>query len=1234
MHPKTFSTSIRTIGLIHLAMLSMNLAWAQTNVTVPASVAQRGSSFAVDVQINDVTDLQGSHVQLSFDHSLIRFDGVAPGAFYPAGSIFQSTPAPGAGVNNVYVDQALAGGTPLTGSGVLFRINFTALEGGTGTITLPSVTLRDPMNGEIPATAVPGSVTINNPIPNISTISPDTKDAGDPAFTLTVNGSNFVPASVANFAGVPRATTIVSATQLTADILATDVAAGGLYNITVTNPAPAGGTSNEKVLTVNYLIDASAGSHGTISPSGAHIVAPPHINKTFTITPDEHYHVADVVVDGSSVGAVTSYTFTNVTANHTISATFAIDQFTITATAGPNGSIAPAGVTTVGYGESQSYTITPDVGYHVLNVLVDGVSHGAPTSYEFTNISANHTISATFSIDVFTITAIAGANGSITPPGVTTVIYGSNANYSITPSTGYHIVDVLVDGESVGALTSYDFLNVTANHTISATFDVNVYTITASAGPHGSISPPGVSNVNYAGSQSYTITPDEGYHVADVLVDGFSAGAVTSYDFMNVTTNHTIDASFAINVYTITATAGANGSISSPGVSDVNSGASKVYTMTPDPGYHLGGVIVDAIPVDPSLNPYTFSNVTANHTIHATFAQNSYDVAGVGVYWVDLNGDGIHDMRLNFTTVPLGGGTFSVYGYFAVPPTGHPQPPGALAYYLQMTTSMAAHSFSVQVTADMNGIAHFGTASTLVYYSGATANWVPIPGAYAVTSSYFDPSHAVYNFTLDQFSDLTFFNPAPGTTSDLYVGASATAASGSVVYPNTDWGPPTSYEPADWFWTGTQTLDFYLVPKVGATFNTGDVTLEWDNSIMTYESVDFASGGLFSTGTVTTPSPNRRRIQVASIHDVTVASGNFIAKVSFTLLKPGHSLLAVVGASFQNQASATVFMTPYQGEVKAYLGDFGRSGDPNTGDGKIDIWDLSPWSTSYWSGVSGGPGMANYKVKYDIGPTVDRTPFTLPQVDSKIDFEDLLIFSISFGQSAANQLPKLQAVPKEAVEVSLGKAVIIGNETRVPVVVGGGVTDIRGMKIQVTGQFDSFIGVEKGQLLQNYETPVMMLSRSAGQNIFIDCAVMGLDVQGIHQAGEVMILQFTGTPTIRLTGAEARDSRNMTLAVLTKNAADEMRPITYELRQNYPNPFNPTTTIAYDLPRSGNVRLEVYNMLGEHVTTLVNEVQEAGSYRVDWNGMDENQAPAATGVYFYRLYVGDFVGVKKMLFLK
>lgn len=69
-----------------------------------------------------------------------------------------------------------------------------------------------------------------------------------------------------------------------------------------------------------------------------------------------------------------------------------------------------------------------------------------------------------------TITASAGSGGSISPSGATTVNYGANQTFTITPSAGYYVADVLVDGSSVGAVTTYTFNNVTTNHTISATF--------------------------------------------------------------------------------------------------------------------------------------------------------------------------------------------------------------------------------------------------------------------------------------------------------------------------------------------------------------------------------------------------------------------------------------------------------------------------------------------------------------------------------------------------------------------------------------------------------------------------------------------------------------------------------------------------------------------------------------------------------------------------------------------
>ena len=175
------------------------------------------------------------------------------------------------------------------------------------------------------------------------------------------------------------------------------------------------------------------------------------------------------MVDGNTVGAVGTYSFSNITTNHTISATFVINNFTITSSAGANGTIAPLGATSVTPGTDQTYTITPDACYSVASVLVDGISVGAVTTYTFTNVSANHTISATFALSTYTVTSTSGANGSVTPAGASTVNCSGSITYTITPATCYNIADVMVDNVSVGAVTTYTFSNVTMNHTISAT---------------------------------------------------------------------------------------------------------------------------------------------------------------------------------------------------------------------------------------------------------------------------------------------------------------------------------------------------------------------------------------------------------------------------------------------------------------------------------------------------------------------------------------------------------------------------------------------------------------------------------------------------------------------------------------------------------------------------------------------------------------------------------------------
>lgn len=94
-------------------------------------------------------------------------------------------------------------------------------------------------------------------------------------------------------------------------------------------------------------------------------------------------------------------------------------------------------------------------------------------------------------------------------------------------------------------------------------------------------------------------------------------------------------------------------------------------------------------------------------------------------------------------------------------------------------------------------------------------------------------------------------------------------------------------------------------------------------------------------------------------------------------------------------------------------------------------------------------------------------------------------------------------------------------------------------------------------------------------------------------------------------------------------------PTEFVLRQNYPNPFNPVTEIKYVLPVDCFVKLDIYNILGEKVATLVDGFQTEGEKIVIWNGLDQRRQPLSSGIYFYRVTVDYAVsGTRKMLLLR
>ena len=152
---------------------------------------------------------------------------------------------------------------------------------------------------------------------------------------------------------------------------------------------------------------------------------------------------------------------------------------------------------------------------------------------------------------------------------------------------------------------------------------------------------------------------------------------------------------------------------------------------------------------------------------------------------------------------------------------------------------------------------------------------------------------------------------------------------------------------------------------------------------------------------------------------------------------------------------------------------------------------------------------------------------------------------------------------------------------------------------------------EQGNSIQSDGTSVWVTGDTESTNFPLQ-SLSGAYNQGTYGGGtsDVFILKFTAA----MTGI--------------KSISNEV-PLSFSLSQNYPNPFNPTTNIRFDLPKSGSVKLVVFDALGREVATLVNEKLAPGTYEVDWNGSDYT-----SGVYFYRLVTDDFVVTKKMLLVK
>jgi Divergent InlB B-repeat domain len=331
------------------------------------------------------------------------------------------------------------------------------------------------------------------------------------------------------------------------------VAEAGRFNIT--NRVLGANYSDINSLTNTYPVAAGnpAGVRdfgGTYSGTPPVSAAASQVLATFTLEPQANATNASYVISTDSFSALALDT-DGTCANSTDFAipqadfTFNLATYAVTPSAGANGSITPNTGQTVNHGATAMFTVTPNVGY---TASVGGTCGGSLVGNTYTTnaITGNCTVSATFNPVTFTVTPSAGANGSITPNTAQTVASGGTTMFTVTPNAGY---TASVTGTCGGSLVgnTYTTNTITGNCTVDATFTLNTYAVTPSAGANGSITPNTVQTVNHGATTMFTVTPNVGYTAS---VGGTCGGSLvgTTYTTNAITAACTVTATFTANL--------------------------------------------------------------------------------------------------------------------------------------------------------------------------------------------------------------------------------------------------------------------------------------------------------------------------------------------------------------------------------------------------------------------------------------------------------------------------------------------------------------------------------------------------------------------------------------------------------------------------------------------------------------------------------------------------------------
>ena len=378
--------------------------------------------------------------------------------------------------------------------------------------------------------------------------------------------------------------------------------------------------------------------------------------QQFTIQPDDHYHVQKIRLNEDDQDVKPKITMSckpTSPSKSVLQIVSELDEFTIRAEISPSypgGSIQPAGPVEVEFDGKATFSLKPDPGYCLRDLLLDGKSvltdvegnHCSEAHYTIRHVAANQVLRAQFNRAQYCIEASKKGCGAIKPAGKICKNPGSSPQFKVSPNDGCHIERVLVDKVNEEPPSHNDpyrhrFPDLDGNHTIEASFAANPC-ISLNCGQHGSInrvgsdvSCPKSVCVEYEAKPQFHIYPNQGYYTDHIRISGrelpLPAPSCSHYDcyytFDEVTEPQRLEATFVRNPC-IRVICGDHGKVERAGSNVCSESVCVIYEQTPqfhimpDAGYRIKMVKVDGISVGDNAW-YTFPPVTSDQTLEATF---------------------------------------------------------------------------------------------------------------------------------------------------------------------------------------------------------------------------------------------------------------------------------------------------------------------------------------------------------------------------------------------------------------------------------------------------------------------------------------------------------------------------------------------------------------------------------------------------------------------------------------